>query len=247
MKKYTIKNWLICSLVVTAFFSCDPDPIIGEEVDRVTDFHPFEEGKFWVYQVDSTIYDDNGATIINTSGFVREEIKEQLSEDQQFTTHVLERSWKRNEMDEWAITDIWSIALADGMLVKTEENLRFLKIATPIIADQEWEGNLFDENIEVLIADDAVQVYRDWDYKILATGQSENIGGVDYTDILVVQESDSENVIERRFSMTKYARNIGLVERTMGIYDSQCNVCEEPWEEKAERGFGLREVLIDHN
>jgi len=242
-----MKNWILLLALTISIISCGEEVEVID-VDTITDYQPFEEAKFWVYQVDSTIYDDNGATIINTSSFVRETIKEQLSEDEQFVTHLLERSWKRNETDDWTITDIWSVSLADNKYIKTEENLRFLKIATPILQETIWEGNQFDENIFCLIADDPIQKFKDWDYKILEIGLSENIAGQDYSDILVIQQADSENVIEKRFSREKYARGVGLVQRTMEIYDTQCNVCEEDtWEEKAEKGFSLDQVLIDHN
>jgi hypothetical protein len=52
----------------------------------------------------------------------------------------------------------------------------------------------------------------------------------------------------------KYARNIGLVERTDTILDSRCidlgdftECLGKPWLEHAGKGYILSQIMIDHN
>ena len=68
-------------------------------------------------------------------------------------------------------------------------------------------------------------------------------------------KNNQSNPFERRLVREKYAKEVGLVAREMFIFDSDyCN--EEPvpldcetiaWEDKAEKGFILRQVIIDFN
>ena len=57
------------------------------------------------------------------------------------------------------------------------------------------------------------------------------------------------NLIELREAIEKYARNVGLIEKQMRILDTQCIIeCEgEPWEVKAEKGFILKQRILEFN
>jgi hypothetical protein len=67
--------------------------------------------------------------------------------------------------------------------------------------------------------------------------------------VVTVQNADSENLIELRLAHEKYARGVGLVYRELWILDTQCieDCIGMTWEQKAEKGFILKQTLIDHN
>jgi len=110
------------------------------------------------------------------------------------------------------------------------------------------EGNQFDELIDVLVADERVQVYKDWgDYECTAKGISLSAGGTNYQDVLTIQQGEFNSDIERRYAVEHYAPNVGLIKKEMEILDTQCVCPGETWIEKAEKGFTLVLELVEHN
>jgi hypothetical protein len=96
-------------------------------------------------------------------------------------------------------------------------------------------------------------MYKDWgNFKVLSLDEPEFIAGVNYDSVLTIQRVEKINNIERRYSLEKYAKNIGLISRQDSILDTQCGgniaTCiNTPWALKAEKGFILNMQLIETN
>jgi hypothetical protein len=82
-----------------------------------------------------------------------------------------------------------------------------------------------------------------------------SVGAFTFDSTLLVTEADETNIIERRLSQARYAKHVGLVWREQWILDSQyCNQtpppadCDtRPWALKAEKGYILRQVVLEFN
>ncbi len=97
--------------------------------------------------------------------------------------------------------------------------------------------------------------FTNWHYEVDSIDIPSQIGAFAFDSVLVVTEADDNNVIERRFSRVKYAKHVGVVWREQLILDSQyCNqtpppvdCVSKPWTEKAEKGYTLRQVVLEFN
>ena len=119
-----------------------------------------------------------------------------------------------------------------------------------------WDGNLWiDKEREIEIAGERIRPFKNWDYSVDSIDVICQIGQFTFDSTLVITEADDNNVIERRFSRAWYAKHIGLVKKEQWILDSQyCNQipiptdCTSiPWEQKAEKGYILRQVVLEYN
>ena len=119
----------------------------------------------------------------------------------------------------------------------------------PFSVGTTWEGNLFDAQIDINIAENLVKVYKDWGkYEIGAKGIEFAVEGENYTNVTRVDQANFESEIELRFAVEYYAADIGLIQRELEIFDSQCTTCDgQPWIQRAQTGFKLKQTLIDHN
>jgi len=212
------------------------------------EYFPIDTTSYWIYQTDRTIIDDNGNTIINETEFVREAITEAFLNGSGDTIYRIERSIGETQAGPFFTSDIWTAEKTVNAAFRTEENLEFVKMVYPINVGSQWEGNNFDELIDVNVADESVKVYKDWgDYECTAKGISLIVNGVEYKDVLTILQGDFSSDIERRYAVEHYAPEVGLIKKEMIILDTQC-VCEgETWLEKAERGFTLTQNLLEHN
>ncbi|MFN0012935.1 MAG: hypothetical protein ACKVU2_00165 [Saprospiraceae bacterium] len=242
--------------------ACDepPEPpFIPTDVEAQYLYYPLEVGKFTEYRVDSIVYDfgTNGGTLRDTtSRLVREEITDTVRDNTGALVFLVERSERPNDTQPWAVMQIWSASRTPTQALRTENNLRFLRLVFPFDTRTRWNGNLWiDQYQEIEIAGERIRPFINWDYHVDDFGVSAQVGAFAFDSLLVVTEVDETNAIERRLSRAWYARNIGLVKREQWILDSQyCNqvpapadCLTKPWEEKAQKGFIMNLVLLAHN
>ncbi len=253
MAMSTLRAVLFMLVVVSVFACKDKETIAPTDTDFGYDYFPLEIGKYWIYQIDSTIYDfgENDTQLItNSTTQVRERITDTLTDNLNRTVFRIERSERSTADDLWSITDIWVAVTEDEKAEKTEENLRFIKMVFPIAENQFWEGNRFiDETTIITVAGESLEIFKSWSSNVVSLDQAEQVGSFSFDRVLTISHADNENLIERRFAEEKYAHGVGLVARSMQILDTQCIAdCEgQSWEEKAEKGFILKQTLLEHN
>lgn len=221
-------------------------------------YFPLAIGREWVYQVDSVVFDygASGVTLRDSSAtLVLERVSDTLRDNTGALVWQIERYERANEVEPWHLKHIFTSEQNTSQAIRTEQNLRFLKLVFPLNRRSEWDGNIWiDENREIEIADERMRPYVGWNYEVDSIDVALQVGAFSYDSTLVVTEVDETNIIERRLSKVIYAKHVGQVWREQWILDSQyCNQspvpvdCEtKPWEEKAERGYIIRQLLIDY-
>ena len=222
-------------------------------------YFPLQIGKYIVYQVDSVVYDfsASGGTLRDSSStFVRELVSDTLRDQNGQLQYLIERSERKSPNDPWQLRHIGAALRNSSQAIRIENNLRFLKLIFPMDRRSEWDGHIWiDENREIEIAGERMRPFANWLYEVDSIDIQASVGPFLFDSTLVVTEVDENNIIERRLSRLRYAKNVGLVWREQLILDSQyCNQspppadCESrPWELKAERGYILRQVVIAFN
>lgn len=245
------KVLFIVAIAAIFFSSCGDDvTLMSPPFDTGSNYQPLEEGRFWTYRVDSTTVTTGGAMVSQSTSFLRETLISSFLGANGDTTFVIERSFANQQEGPFFSTDRWTIEKSDENLIRVEENLPFIKMVFPVREGSTWAGNQFDESIQIPVAQQLVTIYRDWEYRVLATDATTEVDGVTYEDVLEIQQAEFETALELRRSKEQYVRDIGLVRREMEIYDTQCidPACQQqPWLDKAEAGFRLVQTLVDFN
>ena len=240
------------------FMAC-PSTTEDFDLDFGYDYYPIDEGFFWEYQIDSVVYRDLGATRDSTTSFIIEEIVERFIDQTNDTIFRIERTF-RNYLQSIGIpVDQWATSRGESFMTRTEENLKFIKMIYPVEVDESWEGNAFiDENTTIVVGGEMLELFIDFDYKVISINDQEEINGQVYTDVLTIQNADNfdpelpsetQNKLNRRLIIEKYARDIGLIYRRHLIVDTQCldPSCDDtPWDIKAEKGYGMEMFLVNY-
>jgi len=232
------------------------DPVPQESYGY--DYYPLQTGKYFVFSVDSIQFDllDRGIPISDTgSFFIKEEITDSYSDAEENTIFRVERYRSENQNGPWTPLEVISLWRNNRQMYRIENNLKIIPIVFPIQVGSQWDGLAFiPDGIQVSIKGESVEFYKDWSFEILSLDQNESIGGAIYPETVTVQHADSENLIELRFALEKYAKGIGLVYREYRILDTYCKYegdnapCQGvAWSEKAGRGFILIQMLVEHN
>lgn len=222
-------------------------------------YFPLAIGQYVVYQVDSIVYDfaPSGGTVRDSSRtFVRETVTDTLRDQTGQLLYRIERSERRSPSEPWALRRIETAARSASQAIRQENNFRFLRLIFPMDRRSEWDGNLWiDETREIEIAGERMRPFANWRYEVDSIDVAASVGAFTFDSTLLVTEADETNIIERRLSQARYAKHVGLVWREQWILDSQyCNQtpppadCDtRPWALKAEKGYILRQVVLEFN
>jgi hypothetical protein len=239
----------VCALLLSACAKDEADSYQAAELQL--DYFPLFIGKYAVYEVDSTIYDPNGSeTVYHTRTFFKEVVSDTLTGLQGETIYRIERYERKADTLPWVITKVLSASLEDNRAVVTEDNLRFVSLVFPPRENTAWNGLAYIDPEQVVeVAGESLVMFKGWDYRIQEAGGPDSIGGLFFPEVLTVQEADDENLIELRRSFSHYARRTGLIYRERWILDTQCiaGCSGQSWEEKAEKGFIVKQRIIEHN
>ncbi|MFK8105180.1 MAG: hypothetical protein AB8G15_21890 [Saprospiraceae bacterium] len=245
------KKYFYWCLALGLLVSCNENTNTEElNVDMGLEYFPLTVGKYIVYQLDSITYDITASGTIRDTvqGFLKEEIIDTSFNNLGAVVAVIQRSVKADWADAWEVKDIWQASIVDNQAQKVEENLRFIKLVFPATAGTTWNGNIFiPDDLDIAIAGERIDFFKNWSYEIESVGKAEIIGGKNFEEVATVFQADNENLIELRYSMEKYAKNVGLVYRELKILDTQDINSTEPWEVKAKNGLILRQELLEHN
>lgn len=253
-----LRIFLLISLGLGLFFaSCDPQD--GDiDIDFGYEYFPLEIGKFVEYRLDSIIYDTVATGVIRdtTTWFSREEVKDTFRDLSEELVYRIERFQRRSESDPWEIESVYAALVGtDQQAIRIEDNFRFIKMIFPLEQGDIWDGNLFiDDETIITIAGESVEVFKAWSYELDELNETAIIDNVAYDSVMTIyqannQEGPDPNLIELRYSVEKYAKGIGLIQREMRILDTQCitDCVGVPWEDKAQKGFILFQTITDHN
>ncbi len=248
---YKIHNYrllLLFSLIVL-LAGCESETKMIDESIFGFDYFPVAIDDYRIFRIDSTIYDNDGLIVIEKRTFIEERITELFINGEGDTLYVLQRSARGSDNEEWRAVDNWLVGVSSENGYRIEENLKFIKMVFPLSVGTRWNGNQFNEFTEVTIAGETLQAYKHWDYEVLANNVNIDVNGTSYSNVFQIQQADDDIGIERRLSHEWYAPGIGMIRKYMEILDTQCtSACDgQTWAQKAERGYIVEQVLIDHN
>lgn len=247
----TILFWIF---VISLGMSCQSKSEFEEAKPRLgNDYLPLNIGKFIEYEVDSIIYDpqNNNTIKIDTIHFVsRDVITDSLRDATGQKIYTIEHFERKDTTQLWQIKRVWSAAQLTDYITRTEENLRYLKIPQFFEEKTTWNAHIFiNSDLEIKVADEVIQPFsKKWTFNIETFGKSETINRLNFENVLTIKgQTDPRIFNERRYTLEKYAKNIGLIYKELYILDSQNTDVNIAWERRAQRGYIVRSKVVKFN
>ena len=258
--------FFFCTVALSmAYFSCKKNkPSEDLTLTKGLNYYPLEVGKYVTYQLDSIVFHSQSGGDCNFVGdtshyFLKEEVVDVFEDNTGETNYIIERYTRENENEPWNIIDVWNTKVTDTQVERVEENLRFIKLVFPVWEGERWDGNSFlSQDTSIALGGESIEFYRYWEekYEYGLVDVKEEINGIAFDSVMTIIQSpgDTLDKIHYRFSVEKYARNVGLVYKEMWILDNNCcgfndlGPCKDvAWEDKAEKGLILRQKVIGFN
>jgi len=195
---------------------------------RVNAYWPLEVGRSISYQV-SQINIDSDIDINDTLNYqIKEFVESVLEENDVYTSYRIERFYRTDSTKDWRILNVWQVKAFARHIRKTEENVDFIKLVTPVKLDEEWNGNAYNTN--------STQTYRIEKIEPAAWPMGT------YETVWVNQE-DKSSLIDKHFEEEQYAIGIGMVSKTQ--INVELNIDpSKPWNERVTKGSIYYQTII---
>jgi hypothetical protein len=199
MIKINIFKHLLLLLSGLFFICCSKEKVPQpEQIAMGYEYFPLEKGNFWVYQVDSIVYNDFTQTTDTFSFQLKEMVESDYLDNENRITHRIERYKRADSISPWKLTNVCSICKTSNRVEKTENNVKIIKLVFPVKEGIKWNGNAFN--------------YKEtWNYQYQETNKPFILSQVSFDSTLCVLQKDEFNLIESQYYAEKYAKNVGLI------------------------------------
>lgn len=192
--------------LVLGFNSCKKDP--PPTVDLGMSYFPVNIGHYVVYNVDSTVYDDFDHDTDIYRYQIKEIIESEFTDNEGRPALRIER-WIKNYNDTvpysampWTLSRVWYAVRTLTQAERVEENVRYIRLVFPVKENTTWNGN-------------AQNTIGAWDYEYENVDEPFHTFSMHFDSALTVAQKNDVNLLEHRFYEEHYARNVGLVEKTV--------------------------------
>ncbi|MFN0274962.1 MAG: hypothetical protein ACKVPJ_04400 [Chitinophagales bacterium] len=243
-----MKKQIYALFVAAGFFTSCEEEFAEVTTYHAADYYPTEVGKYIIYNVDSIVYNE---TIENdtTHWQIKEEIIDTFYDLDSILNHRIERSRRPDDTSAWQVLDEWSVRNKNGNIERDENNLRFIKLAEPVLLNKSWDGtaylgNLFD--LPFYRECDRLDFLEDWDYTYIVLDSSVVINSLQFDSVIAVKQQGADNLIELNNAIELYVKGVGLIKKQFYHYTSQ-NTDNIPWEFKAECGYVYTMEIVEYN
>ncbi|MES2764128.1 MAG: hypothetical protein V4677_18065 [Bacteroidota bacterium] len=204
------------------------------------DYAPERLGKYVVYDVDSTIYDDFNMDTVYYKYRIKELLEDEYVDNEGRHGIRLVRFIKKYndtvsyDNIAWEIKDVWNYTKTSTALQIVEEDIRFTKLVFPVREEITWNGN-------------ANNSIGDWQYNYTSTDRAETINGTAFDNVLTVTQKDDKgnNKIHRQYYVEKYAKDVGMVYREIKDLQSY-TVTAAPVENRISKGVIYKLNYVTH-
>lgn len=241
----------LVALAIFGIFACVKDEKENPKTLLYAyDYFPLKTGKYRVYQIDSLLYDyaQNKITVDSVRTYIKEIVIDSFQGASGNIVYRIERYEKKDSSINWNFKDVVSEERSNTQAIRSETNFRLLKLIFPLSENDVWSPTVFiDNNVEVKIGKKEIKPFTNWSADIENLSTDVKVSNQLYKDVLIINQADDENALELRKVQECYAKGIGLISNETQILDTQDITSKESWRKKAQKGYILKQYLIDYN
>jgi hypothetical protein len=203
------------------------------------DYYPTTLGRFVVYDVDSTVYNDLAQDTVYYKYRIKEKLSDNFTDNEGKPATRLERYIKLYNPSKpydsipYIIKEVWMLTADDKKVQVLESNLRYTKLIFPIQANASWNGN-------------SNNILGEKFYSYAYIDRAETINGVSLKNVLQVKQQDDKTLISWQYASEKYAKDVGLVYREIKDIYSNTVVSGVPVENRIEKGLIYKQTLVTY-
>ncbi|HLG34936.1 MAG TPA: hypothetical protein VI757_08665 [Bacteroidia bacterium] len=163
-------------------------------------YFPTEKGKWIIYDVDSTYYNDFDSSAHRHLFQLMEKIDSAFIDGEGNSTQRILRFKRDTDSSQWSFINVWTQTLTNSNAQRVEENIRFVNLGFPVSSSTTWNRNSYNTLGE-----------EEYDYSDLHSQKT--VGNISFDSTLTISFNDFPNNIYDHFVEEIYATKVGLIFR----------------------------------
>lgn len=210
------KSLLGLSIGTVFFASCSKEIVRPSDSD---DYFPLRVGKYVLYDVDSTVYDNFSKTTYRNHYQMRYEVVDSFMDGQGRLSYAINVYERPESKDEFYARDVIHITKTASGVEWTQSNVKLLKLIFPVSNDATWDGLTY-----VNARDESMKEYDSsayiWNFKLSNVGEHFDPGNNPFYKTAIVSgidettnEPDGESYADRNYYREIYATGVGMIHR----------------------------------
>jgi hypothetical protein len=234
-------------ILMTLIFGCNKSNPL--QTDTPADYYPMHLGRYIIYRMDSLKYINVGSSDTLISYLAKEVVEDSITDNLGRPSFRVTRYLSDTTgTGQWVPSIAYMVTPLGTSVEVVENNLRFIKLVTPVQDYLSWLGNSYIDT-----QSDISQVpYLDgWNYTYDSTGLPYiTLGGVVPQAVVVHEDDDVSGLADGSYTQTifseeVYGKGIGPIYRKFlySVYQSP-NV---QYPAGATIGYGLTFNMLSHN
>lgn len=237
--------------MIILFFSSCKKVTDNFSPPSLSDYYPLQEGKYITYNLDSTVFINFGQKEVVNHYQAQDRIDKEITDNLGRAAFRISRFIRKDSTQDWAPNNTFMVVATSNSIEFIENNLRFIKLSSPLRQDFSWKGNSLIDSYSLL---NDVRYLDDWDYVYENVGQPLTINNIIFDSTITVSERDEfvgqdpgipgTQYAEKTYSVEKYAKGIGLIYREFMHWEYQGPQNSTPG---YFAGYGIKMSITDHN
>lgn len=251
MRNYILPLTLgLLSLLTLASCEKETDDISGLSYGK--DYFPLEVGKYVLYNVDSTYWDDFLKAEIVYSSQIRYQIADTFTNAEGKKSYKVDVYHRPQTTDSFQIKEVFYITDNETSIQVNQKNLTFIKMIFPVEEGATWDGNALVPKFD----QDYTEEYNNsnWIYSYHNPNMPFDPGNNYYERTVTVNhiddqlndpDKDSTVYAYRNYSQEVYAYGVGMIykERIYWVFQPSVNGGGSGYR----KGYGVRMRAIENN
>lgn len=248
-------------LAVSALFaSCKSEKEDFTTEDFNTYYMQMTPGKYITYRLDSLVFTQFNKVAEIHRYQVRDMVDAAITDNQGRPAFRVYRSIRDSlGTYPWSPMGTYIITKLTDQIEVVEDNLRFIKLRTPVKDGFSWRGNRYIPDDPYLtlgynFSNDNPDVFPFWNYYYDGAPGNFSYRGNNYTNVLTVEQEDevtnvpvviASSYASKSRGVERYSKNIGMVFKQYELWEYQ----PDPTGGTNYNyfGFGVTMWMIDHN
>jgi hypothetical protein len=234
------KLFLFTAIASLIIFSACKKSTVELSIAPLSDYYPLTVGKYITYSLDSIVYYANFGTSATVNSYqIKQVVDAKITDNLGRPAYRIIRYIRNNAASAWVPDNTFMAVPTETSIEFVENNLRFLKLKSPLRQDYNWKGNAY---INTSSLSSTLKYLDDWDYTYDSLNVPAKIGALTIDSTIKVAQIDDLSAIDRTFSEEKYAKGIGLIYRNF-LYWNKGNANGT----YSDASYGVILKMIDHN
>ncbi len=192
----TMKIYKVSLIIFSISMMACKEKVVVEKKIIGTDFNPIHLNSTWIYQGDSTIYDDFTGDSIQISFQYKDSLLS-IETPNQDTIALIERKIRYSDTSTFVFLKDYTFTKNNLQFILNENGINFCKLVYPLQLNMQWDGNQYNH-------------FGESKYELIQYNNPKLVLNQSTESVKILEKNDT-NLIREDYQESEYGKLFGLI------------------------------------